>query len=275
LLHAAARRLAIHSPTPRLDAEVLLAHLLGWSRARLLAESDLAVSPDIAARFEALLQRRENLEPVAYLLGTKEFFGLEFAVDARVLVPRPETELLVERALALAQGRPGPLQIADVGTGSGAIAVALAHHLPTATIYALDISPAALDVAATNVARHQLEARVHLRQGDLLAALPAGTRLDLLVSNPPYATPATVDANVPRHEPHLALFAADDGLAIYRHLLEDAPAYLKPDAALLLELGSGLSEAVSAIAQAAFPGAQLHLYPDLAGILRVLEVQAG
>lgn len=273
ILRAAARRLASSSPTPRLDAELLLAHLLGWPRARLLAEADALVSPDNIARLEALLTRRENLEPVAYLIGSKEFFGLEFAVDRRVLVPRPETELLVERALALIPQLGAHACIADIGTGSGAIPVALAVHLPEAEIIASDISPDALAVAATNIARHGVGGRVRLLLGDLLDVLPRGQSLDLLVSNPPYATPTSVDENVRRHEPQLALFAEEGGLAVYRRLLASAPAYLRPGAALLLELGAGQEETVAALARNAFPDAQIRVYPDLAGIARVLEVR--
>jgi release factor glutamine methyltransferase len=272
-LRDAARRLSASSPTPRLDAELLLAHALGWPRAKLLAEAREALSPDDQARFEALIVRRKNLDPVAYLVGRKEFFGLEFEVDRRVLVPRPETELLVERALALAPTLGPRPRIADIGTGSGAIPIALAVHLPQATIVASDISADALAVAAANVARHRVGARVSLLLGDLLDPLPREPALDLILSNPPYATPATVDENVRRHEPHLALFAAEQGLAVYRRLLAQAPAYLRPGGALLLELGDSQSEAVAVLASAAFPGAQIACYPDLAGITRALEVR--
>jgi release factor glutamine methyltransferase len=256
LLREGARRLAATSPTPRLDAELLLAHLLGWGRARLLAEADAPVAEAVAAEYARLLERRAELVPVAYLTGHKEFYGLEFAVDARVLVPRPETELLVEQAIAWAAKHPRPLAVADIGTGSGAIAVALAKHLPAATVYAVDLSPAALEVARANATRHGVA--VQFFQGDLLASLPRG-QIDILISNPPY----------------LALDGGPDGLDVYRRLLRDAPAYLKSPGMLLLELGAGQDTAVGALARDAFPLARLHVHHDLAGIARVLAVELG
>jgi release factor glutamine methyltransferase len=272
LLREGARRLAATSPTPRLDAELLLAHLLGWGRARLLAEADAPVAEAVAAEYARLLERRAELVPVAYLTGHKEFYGLEFAVDARVLVPRPETELLVEQAIAWAAKHPRPLAVADIGTGSGAIAVALAKHLPAATVYAVDLSPAALEVARANATRHGVA--VQFFQGDLLASLPRG-QIDILISNPPYTLLDAIDPGVRRHEPQLALDGGPDGLDVYRRLLRDAPAYLKSPGMLLLELGAGQDTAVGALARDAFPLARLHVHHDLAGIARVLAVELG
>jgi release factor glutamine methyltransferase len=271
LLREAAEALAPTSPTPRLDAELLLAHALGWPRARLLAERAHAPSPAQAAAFAAMLARRAALEPVAYIVGQKEFFGLDFYVDPRVLVPRPETELLVELALAAASRLPPhasrPL-IADIGTGSGAIAVALAAHLPEATVYATDLSAGALAVAARNVERHGLTGRVTLLHGDLLAPLPGP--VDLIVSNPPYTVLAEVEPNVLAHEPHLALEGGPDGAALYRRLLAMAPEYLRPGGAVLLEIGAWQGELVAGLLRQALPAATVSVHQDLAGRDRVV-----
>ena len=217
------------SETPRLDAEVLLAHTLGWSRARVLSRLQETISDEMLQQFRTLILRRAAREPVAYLVGRKEFYGLEFVVDRRVLVPRPETETLVDAALEWAKQRPGPLVIADIGTGSGCIAVALAVHLPQAHIYAIDLSSDALAVARQNVIRHHVDASVTLLTGDLLAPLPQP--VDLLVSNPPYTVLDEVDPGVRMHEPHLALDGGSDGLAVYRRLFAAAPSALRPGGA--------------------------------------------
>jgi len=265
----AARALAASSPTARLDAEVLLAHTQGWSRARLLAEGAAPLEPELGRAFAALVARRAELEPVAYLVGAREFYGLALEVTPDVLVPRPETELLVEAALERARGR-GALRIADIGTGSGAIAVALAHCLPQALVDAVDLSPAALAVAGRNAARHGLAARVRLLQGDLLA--PLGQPVDLLVSNPPYTVLAEIDEGVRRHEPRLALDGGPDGLAIYRRLLAAAPPLVYPGGAVLLEIGATQGPAVAALARRLFPAAQIRVEQDLAGLDRVVTI---
>jgi release factor glutamine methyltransferase len=274
LLSHGRSRLEQSSPTPRLDGELILAHLLGWPRARLLAERDQPVPADLRAAFAGLVARRAAGEPVAYLVGHKEFYGLDFAVDRRVLVPRPETELLVELALAaarrIAAGRAAPLRIADIGTGSGAIAVALATHMPDAQIDAVDISAEALEVARANLASHGLAVRVRLLLGDLLG--PLGAPVDMIVSNPPYTILAEVDPNVYAHEPHLALEGGPDGADLYRRLLADAPAKLHPGGALLCEIGAWQGELVGALARAIFPAAEVRICQDLAGRDRVLQL---
>jgi release factor glutamine methyltransferase len=272
LLTSATSDLSATSPSPRLDAELLLAHALGWPRARLLAERAYAPDAERAAAFAALVDRRAALEPVAYLTGRKEFFGLELEVSPATLVPRPETELLVELALAEARrlaARTGPaLTIADVGTGSGAIAVALAAHLPAATVYATDLSAAALAVAERNVARHGLAGRVRLLHGDLLAPLPAP--VDLVVGNPPYTVLAEVEPNVRAHEPWLALDGGPDGAAVYRRLAATLPPHLRPGGAALLEIGSWQGELVAGLLREALPGAAVAVHRDLAGLDRVV-----
>lgn len=261
------------SETPRLDAEVLLAHTLGWSRARVLSRLQETITDETLHQFRTLTLRRAAREPVAYLVGRKEFYGLEFVVDRRVLVPRPETETLVDAALEWAQQRPAPLVIADVGTGSGCIAVALAVHLPQAHIYAIDLSCEALAVARQNVMRYHVDARVTLLTGDLLAPLPQP--VDLLVSNPPYTILAEVDTGVRMHEPHVALDGGCDGLAVYRRLLAAAPTALRPGGALMLEIGATQAGAVVALAQQALPGAIVRVRQDLAGRDRVVVVSQG
>ncbi|HFD39187.1 MAG TPA: peptide chain release factor N(5)-glutamine methyltransferase, partial [Anaerolineae bacterium] len=185
VLDRAATRLRDHGvESPRFDAELLLAHLLGTNRAAILAHPDRSLSPELDARFRNLVARRADREPLAYLLGHREFYGLDFLVDPRVLIPRPETEHLVEEALRLASRLPPSLRIADVGTGSGAIAVALAVHLPQALVYALDASAEALAVAAANAQRHGVAGRIRCLAGDLLTPLPEA--VDLIVANLPY-----------------------------------------------------------------------------------------
>jgi release factor glutamine methyltransferase len=275
------------SETPRLDAELLLAHVLGWDRARLLAEARLALTEAQNAAFRSLIARRAALEPVAYLIGHKEFFGIDFIVDQRALMPRPETELLVELALGFARRRTkderpmnldqpplvigrSSFVIADIGTGSGAIAIALALHLPTAQVIAIDISPDALALARQNVARHGLDGRVRLLQGDLLE--PLNEPVAMIVSNPPYTILAEIDEGVRLHEPHLALDGGSDGLDVYRRLLHQAPAKLHPGGAVLLEIGATQAAAVMDLGRRAFPEAIIRVHRDLAGLDRVVVI---
>jgi len=282
------------SPTARLDAELLLAYVLGWGRPRLLAEGRLALTEAQAAAFRDLVMRRAALEPVAYLIGHKEFYGIDFVVDQRALMPRPETELLVELALGFArrrtkdegrrtkdEGRTNPDQsplvighssfvIADVGTGSGAIAVALALHLPEARIDAIDISPDALALAQQNVERHCLTGRVRLLQGDLLD--PLDHPVDLIVGNLPYTILAEIDEGVRRYEPHQALDGGADGLELYRRLLQQAPAHVRPGGAVLLEIGATQAAAVTDLARRVFPDATVSVHRDLAGLDRVVVI---
>ncbi|NJN16079.1 MAG: peptide chain release factor N(5)-glutamine methyltransferase [Oscillochloris sp.] len=272
LLKSAVDRLSSISTTPRLDAELLLAHVLAWPRARLLAERDYQPDSAAQAAFARAVERRASLEPVAYIVGKREFYGLELVVDRRVLVPRPETELLVELAIAEArrfQHASGHLlRIADIGTGSGAVAIAIARHLPQARIYAVDLSLDALAVATLNVRQHNLHDRVSLLHGDLLKPLPEP--VDLLVSNPPYTVLAEVEPNVRAHEPWLALEGGPDGAAIYRRLLSSITSALRSQGGIVLEIGSWQAELVSGLIQAALPAAQITVYQDLAGRDRVV-----
>ncbi len=267
-LQWATAELASITDAPRLEAELLLAHVLRTSRTRLLAHLDHRLDPDQLADYQTIVTLRASGHPLPYLTGHIEFYGLDFEVTPDVLIPRPETETLVERALARR-----PATVIDVGTGSGCIAVALAVHLPQATVYATDISMAALTVARRNAERHRVADRVRLLAGDLLA--PCSGAVDLMVSNPPYiAEPefAALPLSVREHEPRLALDGGADGLAVIRRLLAQAAALLKPGGTLLLEIGASQGKAVRDLARAHFPTASIRIHPDLAGHDRVLEV---
>ncbi len=274
LLRHATTRLASVSPTARLDAELLLAHTLGWSRARLIAERTHQPTPGEQAAFEALIERRANLEPIAYIVGHKEFYGLDLEVTPATLIPRPETELLVELAMQLAHKIADPdrsISIADIGTGSGAIAIALACQLPNAQLYATDLSPAALAVAARNLARYGLEQRIQLLQGDLLSPLPGP--VDMIVSNPPYTILAEVDANVRVHEPHLALDGGTDGAMFYRRLIPCLRSYIRPGGGALFEIGAWQAAIIAPLIQTHLPQATIAIYRDLADRDRVVVIE--
>ncbi len=267
---------------PRLDAELLLAHCLGLTRTQLYANLQQALSPTGLASYRQLIERRARHEPVAYIVGYKEFYGLDFHVDRRVLIPRPETELLVERAIGLASGirdrdyglGVDSLILADVGTGSGAVAVSLAVNLPQAMVYAIDASAEALEVAAINCCRHAVEDRVHLLQGDLLDPLPMP--VNLIVANLPYVTEkelAELQPEIRCYEPLSALDGGPDGLSYIRHLLAQAEGYLKPGGAILLEIGARQGEAVLDLARCHFPKADIELCQDYAGLDRIVIVR--
>lgn len=254
---------------PRLEAEVLLAHVLETSRAALLAHPERTLSSNQLSSYRAIVLHRAADYPLPYLTGHVEFYGLDFEVTPEVLIPRPETETLVDLALARR-----PAAIVDVGTGSGCIAVALAVHLPEATVCAIDISPAALAVAQRNVERHGVADRVRLMVGNVLNPRPSPA--DLIVSNPPYIPTgdcASLQASVRDHEPSLALDGGPDGLSIIEPLMAQAPAVLRPGGALLIEIGAEQGEITSRLARTYFPQAQVRVHPDLAGRDRVLEVR--
>lgn len=240
--------------SPLLDAGLLLAHVLGWPRHRLSLEPDFVPSEAERARFDELLAGRLERRPVAYLLGEKEFYGLPFRVGPGVLVPRPDSETLVELALARIPGDGAGFRVADIGTGSGCLAATLAHHRPAARVLAVELSSGALPLARANLAPSPERAPrgVWLVQGDLAACL-APESLDLMVSNPPYVDPATSPELAPEldHEPPGALFAAERGLACVRELLPQARRVLRPGAWLVLEHGFDQGAAIREIAEAA------------------------
>lgn len=263
-----------HPERAREDAEWLLLHILQQhdpekNKAWLMANRASVLLPRTESRFDALIERRATGEPVQYIVGEAEFYGLPFRVTRDVLIPRPETEHLVEKVIELAAGFAAP-RIVDVGTGSGAIAVALAANLPPAAIAATDVSAAALAIARENSTRNGVADRIRFFVGDLLAPV-AGEQFDLAVSNPPYVPEGDRDSlavEVRGYEPAQALFAGVDGLAIYRRLISQAFAALAPGGFVVLEIGYGQQAAVRALlADAGF--AQVAFAADLQGIPRV------
>lgn len=267
----------VRAPQPRLAAEVLLAHVLGLSRASLLAHPERTLTEAEAAAFARLVARSAQGEPMFYLIGEREFYGMPFKVTPAVLIPRPETEHLVDAALEWARSRAyrhyGPLCFADIGTGSGCIAVALAVYLPNSHGYATDLSEEALAVARENAARHGVSHRLTFLQGDLCTPLPEP--VDLLVANLPYVARAeweALDPAIRNYEPALALDGGADGLEVIRRFLAQAPQVLRPMGAVFLEIGAGQGAAVTALARAAFPRAVVRLLQDAAGLDRIVAI---
>lgn len=253
--------------TPRLDAELLLADLLGVGRAYLYAHPDEEVNANLLQQWQERLERRARREPLAYILGKAEFYGLEFTVTPDVLVPRPETEVLVEAVLAKQPGT-----VADIGTGSGCIAVAVAVNLPQAQVWATDISEAALRVARENAERHLVTDRVHFLRGDLLQPL-AGMRFDVIASNPPYVAETErlcLQPEVRDWEPAQALFTGDDPLQFHRRLAAEAHFHLRESGWLMMEVGMGQAEAVATLLEEA-GYRQVRILNDLLGIGRVVQ----
>ncbi len=234
--------------SPRLDAEVLLSHLLGQQRIFLYVHFDQPLTSEELARYREMVKRRAAGEPVAYICGEKEFMGLTFKVNGDVLVPQPDTETLVEAAIDRLKGKENAMA-ADICTGSGAIALALAHYLPELSLTATDISPEALHVARKNAETLELSSRVEFLEGDLLAPL-AGKNFDAILSNPPYI-PSGKIAGLPREvraEPKLALDGGEDGLDFYRRLVKGAAAFLKEDGFLAVECGDTQAHDIAAMA---------------------------
>jgi len=262
------------SMEPAVEAEMLLRFVLGVDRARLYTHWDGAMPEVSWARYQSLLEERAGGRPVHYIVGEREFMGLAFAVDERVMIPRPETELLVEFAATRLRDRARPV-IVDVGTGSGCIAVSLAHLLPGARGYATDLSSSALDVAAANAARHRVADRVTVLQGDLLDPLPAELRgrVDAVLSNPPYV-PEDRAPEFPREirdfEPREAILAAGDGTGYHRRLAVSAPVWLGPDGMLAMEVGLGQAPAVVRMLGESGRYASVGVERDGAGIGRVV-----
>ncbi len=265
----------------RLDAEVLLRHILDLEQSELFLRLNERLSSPHRDRYRHLVARRARREPLAYIIGHKEFWSLDFLVSPAVLVPRPESELLVELALDYARKLPNSqnARILDIGTGSGAIAVSLAMHLPDAQICATDISAAALQIAAVNAYRHGLKERVRFIRADVFDGLgPPAELFDLVVSNPPYIRRAELAALAPEiyeWEPRGALDGGSDGLDYYRRIIAAAPVHLADGGRVLLEIGSDLSEAVSALIASAGCYSAVKLHRDYAGRERVVMAVKG
>ena len=277
VLVSAVRALGVRTDyrTARLEAELLLAHALGLSRAGLLARLADPLDAEATARFGAMVARREQGEPIAYILGHKGFYGLDLIVDRRVLIPRPETELLVELALsALKQvAHPAPV-VADIGTGSGAIVLAMASQASSTRFIATDISPEALQVAQLNARRLNLLDRVEFFAGDLLE--PVNEPVDMITANLPYIPLLRYDQlprEIRRFEPRVALAGGLEGLSVIRRLLEQVEAHATRAAIIFLEISEEQGKAARQLAESFFPKAIIQLHRDLEGLDRVVEIQ--
>jgi release factor glutamine methyltransferase len=262
--------------TAYLDAQVILAYVLNVDRSWLFAHHDYKLTSEQATMYTDLIVRRMNHEPVAYLVGRKEFYGLEFVVDRRVLIPRPETELLVDAVLDQIDLRDHvPLRIADVGTGSGAIALSIAANEPNAILYAIDVSTDALEVARSNAQCLDERKQVTLLHGDLLTPLPE--RVDIIVANLPYiSSPVypTLDSDVRDYEPQLALVAGPEGLDAMARLLRQAPQYLHANGVIYLEIGYDQGAAVLALVKSLLPQNRgVTLRQDYSGRDRLVTIE--
>lgn len=239
--------------SPRLESQILLAHVMSCPRIELVARSNEEPTADERTRFRELVRRRVEGWPVAYLVGQREFYMLPFEVSPAVLIPRPDTELLVLTALDWLKTKPAA-DVLDLGTGSGCIAVSIAHQAKTCRVTATDISPDALNIAERNARKHAVLERITFHTGDLFSALPNDAQFDLIVSNPPYIPPgeiATLAPDVRDHEPRIALDGGPDGLAFYRRIANGAGDYLRPGGQILVEIGWTQAEAVQELFQAA------------------------
>jgi release factor glutamine methyltransferase len=251
-----------------LEGELLLRHTLNISQIQLYQDLDHELSPKREATFWNLIKHRLNHQPTAYITGHREFYGLDFCVNPHVLIPRPESELLVEMALRLAQNHP-VATIAEIGTGCGAIAISLALNLPQTKIYATDISASTLKVALINCTKHGVVNRIYLLQGDMLDPLPEP--IDLIVANLPYVKKVDL-LRISPFEPPLALNGGSDGLQKIRQLCRQVNGKLRPTGYLLLEIGQGQGRTVTTLLRSLFPHAKIEVVPDLGGIDRVVSL---
>ncbi len=273
------------SATPRLDAEVLLAHARQCHRIQLYTHYDEELTEEVRASMRDLVQRRARQEPVAYLVGEREFFSLPFHVNADVLIPRPDSETLIVEAISCLKPTPADdtasvasraWRIVDLCTGSGCLAITLARQLPTSQLIATDLSDKALAVARQNLARHSLADRVELRQGSLLQPLQNEPPFDLIISNPPYIPSSdieTLEEDVRRHEPRLALDGGADGMDLLRPLITEGPKHLLPGGWMLLEFTSEQAPALMNCAQAQPDWSLVQVVKDLSQLPRVLKLQ--
>lgn len=261
--------------SPRLIAEMLMAHVLRCDRLRLYTEADRPATADERDRLRALVARALRHEPVQYLVGEGWFYGMPFTVDRRVLIPRPSTATIVDAFLTWARARPAeaPIRFADIGTGSGCLAITILKQLPNSRAVATDISGDAIAVATANAARHRVADRIEFREGDLLTPLGSGAPFDAVVSNPPYIPDHEWDAvepNVKDHEPTTALRAGPDGLQFVRPLIAQAPALLAPSGLLAIEIAESTADAVLTLAHANTLLTDHAIHCDEDGLKRVL-----
>ena len=274
LASAISRLAAANVPSPRLNAELLLMFTLECDRAYLHAHPERQLSADELARYAQALSEREHGMPAQYITGHQEFWGMNLIVTPAVLIPRPETEHVIETVLARVGRAPSPaaLRIVDVGTGSGCIALALAKEFPSAQIHATDISPAALEIARANAARHQLAARIQFHETDLLQGLERGS-FDFVVSNPPYVGESEADhvqLEVRKHEPRNAVFAGETGLEVIERLIPQAGESLKPGGWLVMEISGTIAERVRELLAS---WNEVEITNDLQGIPRVASAR--
>jgi release factor glutamine methyltransferase len=276
LTSAIARLSSDQVPSPRLNAELLLMFILGVDRAYLFAHPERELTVEEQARYASVLQERARGVPAQYITGHQEFWGMDLIVTPAVLIPRPETEHVIETVLELAPvectGQGVPMRILDVGTGSGCIALALAKELPRAEIHATDISGAALEIARANAARHQLESRIQFHQSDLLEGLNLAD-LDFVVSNPPYVGESEEDQvqlEVRKFEPRIAVFAGPSGLATIRRLIPQAHEALHPGGWFVMEISGTIAGSVH---QLLASWDEVRIIPDLQSIPRVVQAR--
>lgn len=265
--------------SPRLNAELLLAHVLGTQRLPLLLDSQRVLTEPHSDHFKALLQQRAQRIPLQHLTGSCNFFGHDLRVSRHALVPRPETEGLVEHTLALARSIPNP-RILDFATGSGCIAIALAHQLPNATVHALDVSEPALDLARANAAANKLSGHIHFHHGNGFNALPTSLAglFDVIVSNPPYIPSGDIpslDPEVRDHDPILALDGGPDGLDFYRRLAVECPDWLRQPAWFLAEFGDDQGPSIQKLFESHNFWGKTRLEKDLSGRDRIIIVDGG
>lgn len=263
--------LARCSSTPRLDAEVILAYVLGMGRAALLARPEQRLDSEVDSMYSGLLERRKHGEPIAYLTGHKEFYDLDLLITKDVLVPRPETESVVEACLAdLPENEEATF--ADIGTGSGAILVAVTTQRPQLRSYGTDISPEAIAVAAQNCEQYNISGRVRLFVGNLCDPLPEP--VNVIAANLPYVPPGEASPEVATWEPNVAVFGGgDDGTALIRQFLGRAPRYLLPGGTIIMETAHSQGAIVYNLAQAVFPSAKIEVQKDLAGYDRIVTIR--
>lgn len=261
---------------PRDEAEILLAHLLGWDRLRLFLERSHVPGKTLQAAFEAAVERRARGEPLAYITGNRDFYGLQFAVGPGVLIPRPETELIVDAVLEWARSGEEELCGIDLGSGSGNLAVTLAYHMPKAIFYAVDLSAKALQLAAANAKRHGVSGRIHFFRGSYFGALEGiepAPGFNLVVANPPYLTGAEIEslpASVRVYEPRLALNGGPDGLAAYRSIMEALPSYARGPGLAALEIDSARCDVILTLCRRCGIFHRLTLLHDYQGLPRIL-----
>ena len=256
----------------RLDAEVLLAHVLKMRRLYLYVNLDLNLVDDLISHYKTLVRRRANHVPVAQLTGNREFMGLDFNITPDVLIPRPETEIMVQMSIEILGLNKSPVTVADIGTGSGAIAVSMLHYLDNASADAVDISKAALDVAMSNAKKFNVDNRLNLFEGNLTDPL-IGKTYDAILSNPPYIPTDVINElqpEVAKYEPRLALDGGTDGLKYYRQIIDGAAPLLKPDGFLALELGIDQANPVRQLLESNGQFDPINMIWDLIGIERIV-----